>query len=84
MIGQRRWHERGFTRAGWCLNDDVSGVGKRIDGLGYGQPRANAGEIEHLLRGPKTFHGAVQFLALPRFLIAVQRAHHAAGRAQDQ
>gem|GEM_PF-5092063 len=69
MIGQRRWHERGFTRTGRGLDDDVSGFRQRIDGLGYGQSRADASEIKHLLGGSKTLDGAVEILALPGFLI---------------
>ena len=79
MIGQRRWHERGFTRTGWGLNDDVSGFRQRIDGLGYGQSRADASEIKHLVGGSKTLDGTVEILALPGFLIVFQLAHHAAG-----
>ena len=79
MIGQRWWHERGFTRTGRGLDDDVSGARQRIDGLGYGQARADSGEIKHLLGGSKTFDWTVEILALPGFLIVFQFAHHAAG-----
>ena len=69
MIGQRRWHERGLTRAGRGLNNNVSGARQRIDGLGYGQSRADASEIKHLVGGSKTLDGAVEILALPGLLV---------------